>query len=520
MRQALLIFKKDLRCLWPELIVLYAVLTVHTAYALRDSLEREEINQALNLPFVFLLTVLIVIGRLVQQDSLLGTRAFWQTRPIHPGSLLMAKVLSLACLLAAAFLSACAVLLTFGLSPDQFLTGLLDALLPQLNLITVSVLLAAVTPNLPTYVAAWLGMQIAMLLTQDLGNFVARIPRVTDYTREFVWQVSVLFPGLLLVAHQYWTRRTRWTLAGSIIAFFGVVFTPSLWPWELGEVFLPNVSREVQARLRGAAPDGAFLALRESGGEMLIRAAPEILRPLPGSDFTVGMAGELQVDASTRASLSGPSVRIDAGGILDALPGFHWAGGRSTTAPPLQMETAGPAAFDDLVEKPGSLRGEIHGRVYGYRLAGAVRVEAGVRLDKGWATALVRSVSREGPQVKVVLRSRQIQVGRQDREFPRVVLANSARKEVVAGTSQTRSSSTYSGGLVSAFRRVAQDRVLLFPAEENEGGLLLDDRWLAEAELVFLEPVQKGWFETKIHISDFRTRDITFDPKARSAWVN
>ncbi len=36
MRQALLIFKKDLRCLWPALVMLYTVLAVHTAYALRD----------------------------------------------------------------------------------------------------------------------------------------------------------------------------------------------------------------------------------------------------------------------------------------------------------------------------------------------------------------------------------------------------------------------------------------------------------------------------------------------------
>ncbi len=340
MRQALHIFKKDLRSLWLALAMLYAVLALHTAYALRDPLEREEIRPALSLPFVFILTVLVMTGMLVQQDTLIGTRAFWQTRPIHRGSLLMAKVLFLACFLVLAFLSAVAVLLSFGLSPEEFFTALLDALLPQVNLLTVSILLAAVTPNMPAYLLAWIGMLVALQLTQDLGNLVAGLPKVSDLTKDFVWQASILLPGAFLVAHQYWTRRTRRTLAGVVIAFFGVVLVPSLWPWELGGVRLPDLSGQVQIGLNGTAPEGAFLAERESEGNMLIRAEPELLQSLPGRDLEMwALQGELEVGLATRTAFSSPTVHIDAEGISAALQGFHWAGGQRPAAPPLNMKS-------------------------------------------------------------------------------------------------------------------------------------------------------------------------------------
>jgi hypothetical protein len=231
------------------------------------------------------------------------------------------------------------------------------------------------------------------------------------------------------------------------------------------------------------------------------------------------LQGEVQVGQATRASLANISVQNDAEGIPAALQDFHWLGGRRPATPPLSIETEGPATFDDLVARPGSLRADVRGLVYRYRLAGTLPLETGARLDKGWITALVRHVSRNDSQLRIVVGARRIQIPPLGSEFPRVVLVNTSRKEVLLGTSRIQSSSSYTFGFARGYHRIGQEEALVFPEEGEENRMPLDDDWLAQAELAFLERELEGSFRTSVHIPDFRTHDTTFDPQDRSALV-
>jgi hypothetical protein len=54
-------------------------------------------------------------------------------------------------------------------------------------------------------------------------------------------------------------------------------------------------------------------------------------------------------------------------------------------------------------------------------------------------------------------------------------------------------------------------------ADEMRDRVNLDDEWLREAELAFLESVPAGHFRTQIEVNDFRMVDTTITPNAISS---
>src|SRR5690348_3994597 len=81
MRQALHIFRKDARYLWPEICLILALVTVF-GWSNPDAIEL----------LVFTATAYL-IARLIHAEALPGDRQFWITRPYRWQSLLGAKLL-------------------------------------------------------------------------------------------------------------------------------------------------------------------------------------------------------------------------------------------------------------------------------------------------------------------------------------------------------------------------------------------------------------------------------------------
>jgi hypothetical protein len=98
MTQSLHIFRKDLRHLWPDLL-LYAVLLVACGVVTPMSWDESNLSNTPLLLFAGLLKVLIpvfwlvLIARLIHDEALVGDTQFWITRPYEWTSLLSAKVL-------------------------------------------------------------------------------------------------------------------------------------------------------------------------------------------------------------------------------------------------------------------------------------------------------------------------------------------------------------------------------------------------------------------------------------------
>src|SRR3954454_22691378 len=131
MRQALHIFKKDVRQLWFEIVI---VLIVTAAFAFigarRGSwLDDPRANRSVAWSMVQLMLPLawwILIARVVYGEMLPGDRQFWITRPYRWTSLLGAKLLFIGMFVNLPLLAAdVIILLAYGFLPGEEMQGLM-----------------------------------------------------------------------------------------------------------------------------------------------------------------------------------------------------------------------------------------------------------------------------------------------------------------------------------------------------------------------------------------------------------
>ncbi|ADW67856.1 ABC transporter permease [Granulicella tundricola] len=214
MPQSILIFRKDIRHLLPELGV---VLLLFVAFA---SCAPSMWTASAYAPYMALLAVLlkvlmpiswvVLISRLVHDESLVGDRQFWTSRPYHWGKLLAAKILFLAVFIYLPFLLVqCYLLKHAGLHPLLAL----PALGHNLVLLTICVILpitalAAITSNFARLLLSVIGAIIYMLVVSGFVFYFAFLKMQLPHLQADLLAVFFLLPAVALV-YQYKTRQTQ-----------------------------------------------------------------------------------------------------------------------------------------------------------------------------------------------------------------------------------------------------------------------------------------------------------------------
>ena len=223
--QILHIFKKDARHLYPEIVnnlamlIAFGWVTPKTWTGGPGSME--QITQLIALALHVLLPTawVILVSRLVHDESLVGDRQFWLTRPYRWETLLGAKVVFLAVFVWLPLLVMQMYLLhTAGLSIAAGIPGLLRDLGVMVLIVFLPLLaIAAVTSGFGRLALTILGSFFYLVLlgwgTSALGAFRETPP----YVSMFVAGLAALLIAVT-VAFQYRRRRTqesRWMLAGT-----------------------------------------------------------------------------------------------------------------------------------------------------------------------------------------------------------------------------------------------------------------------------------------------------------------
>lgn len=180
----------------------------------------------------------ILVARWVQADVLIGTTAFWSTRPVSAARLLVAK--GIGALLAFGLLPVLLLLpwwLYCGFGVRDVAWGAIDVFGWQLLMIAPAFLVASLTDDLGRVLLWTLLLLIGLiswivLLQSSLGSFgfAAGRNEVTGgvmYTR--LWLSAVVFvAGAVVVAtHQYLTRRFVRSVLG-VVACLGLVAATGL----------------------------------------------------------------------------------------------------------------------------------------------------------------------------------------------------------------------------------------------------------------------------------------------------
>ena len=217
MSQILHIFRKDVRHLWIEIL---ATLVLLVAYVAR-TIHNWSTPQAFPTPLDALWSLVaplvpiawcFLIVRSVQDESLVGDRQFWITRPYDWRSLLAAKALMAAAFVNVPLFIADVILLDkAGFSPGRYLPGLLwMQLLMFVFLIVPAAAIGAITS---TVVQVLLGVVAIVLYLIGVMSLVSVIPNVTVAPGSIPGAITfiIVLGAIAAVILVQYARRRAWT---------------------------------------------------------------------------------------------------------------------------------------------------------------------------------------------------------------------------------------------------------------------------------------------------------------------
>ncbi len=241
MKQVLHIFRKDVRHRWIELVVLLALLIAYAWNEMRSWSRPGSMAYGVAgffyggtpelLRIMVPLTWIFLVIRIVQDESLVGDRQFWVTRPYNWRQLLTAKLLFAFCFInIPLFLLQSYLLFKAGFSPQQHLAALLAVELTIAFIVIFPVLgLSTLTASLAQFALAVVGI----ILYSSVGVFVSSKIPSSSFGDEAGGLVSVLSVAVLLavIYLQYSRRKTR--TSRLLVAALGIAIfiITAIWPY-------------------------------------------------------------------------------------------------------------------------------------------------------------------------------------------------------------------------------------------------------------------------------------------------
>ena len=242
------VLKKDLRrtrvmlAIWLALLALQFAL-IGSAYKPRDNqMQTFYENIRVIVPLLQALVLIVIVPLVIHEEPLVGTTAFWLTRPISRAALLRSKSLFvLLVLILPPLLAEMTVLAANGASAHYLALAIPEILLGNLTLIACTAFVAAVTPSFGRFAVLGIALLVGVALLQvalDWLNIVAHLdlnrPGIEDSISliNCRWVVSdaiMIGGGAALLANQYLTRRTFLTFGGAGATALLVLLVCNFW---------------------------------------------------------------------------------------------------------------------------------------------------------------------------------------------------------------------------------------------------------------------------------------------------
>jgi len=379
-----------------------------------------------------LLAAFLVVPLIVQTHTLVGTEAYWMTRPIPPRALLAAKALLIGLvMIAAPLLAEAALMVAYGV-PFRTLAGVTaESALWQSFRVGLLFSAAVLTRNLTGFALligsalvagiALVGTMLAFALmgSDEVSPGIPRPVGPDDPTGLVMWTLLVIAAAAALVVSQY---RTRWRVRSVLIgaSALAVAFVlPALWPWPflMDGVELPSWARASAAlHLRADRSSVRLSDERGMGGRkgwQTLTAALRVEGVQPGWSANAGLL---------ESTIARDGERLASDVILHPQPiPTEWDDvrpGEGVAAALLGVEriiTPGPAAeqvrvplfFARTSEVPGpapfigTYRGRFQIQLVRHEVEAALRLRSGARHAADSYRLRVASVERTRMRVVV-----------------------------------------------------------------------------------------------------------------------
>lgn len=479
--------------------------------------------------------MMAVVSYVVHSDSLVGTQAFWMTRPIPRLTLLASKILpSIGWLVVWPALVTASTLTVLGMGPGDALSGARTVAFEQAVALALILMAAVVTANLAQLVIAGIaGFTIVALLNAFvLPAVTVSWPAIGDELggwQPAVYAVCIVAGATIVAFYQYLTLRAWHTLVfigltmaasafvtqywGTMEALpYGTTVPGSVWSpaqasllsgdtegWirverlERGVVALPPGRRRILIENRASGvPDGIALWPVAARSEVTIPGRQPIrwqgwLLPRVSRDQIPGGMPSLSVSAA-----------VDGARFLQPPTGAYYM----STVTELPEE-----AYQSSLATPASLAADITCDAFRYRIVGRLPLVPGSSATFGGRSIVVVGVGAREWRIDVSLRETLLDESRLVRQATSPigvvwVLRNSILKEAAAGgwaawQPQKLTIGFASTGIVNRLTKVSAN-ILNAPAPASGGDTPVVaptvpvERWVKDAELLLLEPEKLG----------------------------
>jgi hypothetical protein len=190
---------------------------------------------------VQLFTAYVLAGCVGQEDRLVGTNAFWQTRPVANGRLLVAKLMAtLLLLVGAPVIVLLPVWLASGFSPGEIAAAAGEVMGWHGAVVVLALAVASLTENIGQFFFSSVALFAAFAVCTAYyftGRWVEPLELPLRHSRNILVQYLPL-PGMAaILVLQYLTRRARlgWWLIG--VGLAGLLTIRLAWPWDIEPQF-------------------------------------------------------------------------------------------------------------------------------------------------------------------------------------------------------------------------------------------------------------------------------------------
>jgi len=496
-------------------------------------------------PFLQNILLLVMVPLLIHEEPLVGTTAFWFTRPIDGWLLLRSKMLFIAVIfILAPLLTEIAILAIHGASERQLALAVPEILLEDLKYCSYVVVLAALTLTFARY--ALLGSSILigyslvgivaslLYLYADIPGFLRGTPSPSlDDSRYVASTFALIAFAVTILAYQYRRRDARGAWFGVGGAIFAVFMIAYFWPWD----FMPH-----RNHLRQAEIDTSAVTVTVSI-DPRSRHISDVYRQKSKEEPKKSIFGKLEISGLPPGYVAEPSevqasLKLSDGTVIthrgneysnfdrkwDANVVQHALGGAKILNPE-KDNTASVMLLsvkDDLFGKysavPGQYDAEVEFVVKRYDAVGSLQVKPKARYDRGTEHAVITQVLKQTGAATVLLRQSEVSLFfAGDRHSDEVsfnpfgqpilyVLRNDKQAEALLSRKEI--------GPGFEFLDLFQKRLrttplaLRYSALTGRGQALteLNDMWFANAEIVRIEAKEVGRFRKAVKIDDFVMR--------------
>ncbi|HEY0284650.1 MAG TPA: hypothetical protein VGC23_04625 [Vicinamibacterales bacterium] len=493
----------------------------------------------------------VFIALVVQEHPLVGTTAFWMTRPIPPRALLASKALLLvAAVIVAPVFAEVVLMIVYGVPVSQIAAVAAQSLLFWALWLGIVMILAALTPNMAK-LALVIGGGILAIVVSIVITVAILLDRMIDEpplsgggatndpTSDVVRTIVVLAAAVILLVVQYRTRARARAVAIGVAGVAIAAIAGNAWSRPL---LGPRVGTPAWAA------DPAMLQLSALADTVQVDKDVPTFNDRPTlwkvtrarvtlSDIAPGWSADISVrEASIRAD-GGRTLTSRVRGYrgtvgtndVEELPSRHVIrrllgvdciadGSQADRAGVTIVHYARDPELRQIAPATGVYDGLFEVMLTRYDVEAIVPLRNGVVHRNGACYLAIDRIRQSQGRASIVAReSNAVSVfDRRPRSRMLFYLRNRSMAEAVEGSiDELRTDVTLARVIPFAFGVGAEENSgfrpraisMQFPPTYNDQSLIaLDAGWLSQAELVILRSTEAGSVERRLTIADFPIR--------------